>query len=476
MNLLPLSDNCVQTRDATANVVVVQMVLPDAYQGELALELSGEKTTDPAVCYSWKNVYAVSCEAGVATIRATGASPVIQDPAACGCTANAAASGNAIQLRVTGVAAQTWDWDGKVSGLLHFRLPSGTLAYYDPAVASTLTPYQDFVYTGANVVADPTCVDFTKWTAGNSATLSNQAGGQVGNCMRVAYNGVLYPNANQAVLTAGARFRYDLYARGDGTRAGTVYGGNTSNWASAAAANAWVRYTGSKMCSGVPNIYYQFTGADTAGYIELDEISAVRVPIVTQCDSLITGGTPLTQPGAVGTRPTYLNTAAALAQGITGACMQYDGATQYFDTGFVPGPAGTVVGWFRLAVVTGFQDLFGSYDGANYSMIQLSNTTASAYSGAVGTKLDSAAVCAANAWTQFMFGWDGAAMKIGVNGVVVTGAGGGTPSTRPMWTACRNQSGAYSTGTNCYIGQLLFVNRMLTDAEVLSLYYSTFRS
>ena len=119
MNHLPLAAAPLQTVDATVQVVV-SYALPNDTWGELRLELSGENQNNPAVCYSWMNIVEVSCDASVATVRASGPSPTILDPALCGAVVSVTVAGASVYLNIAAPVAP-WSWVGKISGILHQR-------------------------------------------------------------------------------------------------------------------------------------------------------------------------------------------------------------------------------------------------------------------------------------------------------------------------------------------------------------------
>jgi hypothetical protein len=475
VNVLPLVTNDLQTLDNVA-VTLVTVPLSIDWQGELTCEVSGELAGTPATAYGWRNRVTVSCDAGVATVQATGAAEVI-DPAVCGCVVSVDATGASIRVRVAGVALQTWNWVGKVQCIVHSRIPSNTVAYYDPSWAAGQTPYQDFVYTGVNVCTDPNCENVALWAAFNGATLTNVGGGVAGNCMRVAYNAMVFPGADQVILAGNARYYYNIWTRGDGTHSGNVNGGNFSPWITGAAANVWAQYIGNKLCVPGDNTLRCFViNAAVAGqYAEFDSIIIQRTPIVTGSDNLITGGTPLTQPGAVAARPTYLNTAAALAQGITGACHQYDGVGQYWVTSFVPPAEFTAGGWFYVANIVGTSAFAGSHDGA-VTYCHLVRIAAALYAR-VGTGASLAHGTALTVgWHHIMFGRSGTTETLWLDGVSVSSAAATNPPVLPFYVMARNNTGAADIFQAGYTGKLWFCNRLLSDAEVLSLMYSTFRS
>lgn len=117
-NLIPLAADEVTTADATI-ASIVEWVVPDAYHGMLTVEVSGQNVIDQTEAYGYTNRVTVSCEAGAATIQATGVA-VELDPATIAPTITVDASGTSIRVRVTGPAAD-WKWVAKISGLLHKR-------------------------------------------------------------------------------------------------------------------------------------------------------------------------------------------------------------------------------------------------------------------------------------------------------------------------------------------------------------------
>ena len=148
-NVIPEIVGEIQTSDSTISSIVSWLV-PINFYGEISVDVIGELVGTPTVSFYWQNTYLVSQELGVATIRATGAIPFVLDPASVspGITVDVSTvTTNLLRVRVTGFAGQVWNWTAHIGGMLHSRIPDGAMAYYDPAVASAQTPYQDFAYT-----------------------------------------------------------------------------------------------------------------------------------------------------------------------------------------------------------------------------------------------------------------------------------------------------------------------------------------
>lgn len=479
MNKLPLATASVTTLDSTLTTVV-SYTLPDATQGSIDIELSGEKDLTPSNAYYYSNTYTVSCESGVATIQATGGSPVILDPVTCGATVTVDTSGTTFRVRITGPATATWNWVGKINGILHYRIPSGTLAYYDPGVASAQTPYQDFVYDGTNIIADADmeAIGTGSWGTQAPAVLSKEGAAHGGaQCLRAtSVAGV--GGAFQSVLNTSRRYRFSHWLRTDGTAQVSVGdGGATAGITSPVVPAVWTQYTKSNYKPTASTLIY-YKAAAGGSYIEMDDVEGVRVPIVTQSDNLITGGIPLMQSGAAGIRPTYLNSTAAAAQGITGACWQLDGVGQYFDTQWIPVDDFSILAWYYFdTIAAGTKYIGGSSDGTNTAQFVRATNVLRMYAGPSGVALSAVAALTVG-WHHIGCGRSGTTRMLWLDGVPATDANGGTlPVGKSIYWGTRNTNGSPDAAANSgYTGKLVFCNRLLTDSEVLSNYYSTFRS
>ncbi len=481
MNILPLiSSPDLQTLDDTTTTLL-SFLMGDTQSGELTLEVAGELSGDPSTCYGWRNRVSVSCNGGVAVIQATGVAEVL-DPAVAGVAVSVDTDGAAsIRIRVTGVAGQTWNWCGKLQCVVHSAVPSGTTAFYDPSVAASCTPYQDVAYDGAELATNPGCDNLGFWTAFSSATLSLVAG-HTGNCVQAVRNGVNAPGAQQtAAIPSNARFRASAWLNLVAP-ASTVYAMVGTNAIASATGAGWTLHSNNNVFSGAGIVFRSgANGAvvDGAG-VQIDDVSLVRQPILTQCDNLINAACcPLVQPGAASARPTYLNDAAAAAQGVTGgACFQYDAVGQYWVTSFVPTGDFTAGGWFYVeSIAAGSKAFLGSYDvgGATFCQVIQSAANLSAYCGAAGSALAHGTALTVG-WHHIIFGRSGTTLKLWLDGVGVANVLATDPPARALYVMARNRSVSTDLFGLGYTGKLLFVNRLLTDAEVLSNMYSTLRS
>ncbi len=477
-NILPLVSAELQTLDAVATTLLT-FPLQDTWSGELQLEVSGELSGTPATAYGWRNRVSVSCNGGVAVVQATGAAEIL-DPAVCGVVVAVDTDGAAsIRIRVTGVVGQTWNWVGKLQCVVHSAVPSGTVAFYDPGWAASCTPYQDFAYTGANLCTDPNCENVALWGVFNGATLTNEAGGVTGNCMKVlkaATAGAAY----QVSFVAGRRYCVSIQGQSDGTASLSVgdawAADNIIAWKNPGA--VWTPY--SKTNHLAMATWLELSKVSNAGsYVLFDDVVAYRVPILTQCDNLINAACcPLVQPGAASARPTYLNDAAAAAQSITGACFQYDGVGQYWQTNFIAVDDFTIGGWFWLASVgAGTRILIGNTNvaGGKFCEIYQVGSVLRGVCGLVGSLLAHGTALTASTWHHIMYGRSGTTLKLWLDGVSASNALASDPPTLPQWVMGRNLDGVADLFNSGYTGKLWFVNRLLTDADVLSNMYSTLR-
>jgi len=127
------------------------------------------------------------------------------------------------------------------------------------------------------VDGDMEAADTSAWTAGNSATLTKESGTPHGGslCLRVAYNGVAAPSANQNIVVTGNTYRVTGWARGDGTSVpafvcGTVLWAGTSS-------TSWQSFNVLFTASTITVKLYMNGGV--SGYIEFDD---VRVSEITE--------------------------------------------------------------------------------------------------------------------------------------------------------------------------------------------------
>jgi hypothetical protein len=320
----------------------------------------------------------------------------------------------------------------------------GASAYY-PCEPAQAQPYSDMgLWTGANLILDGDCADTTKWTVGNSATLSNQAGGHTGACMRIARNGVNNPFASQTVVPANARVLVSGWTRGDGLRSmylqldgATVCVG--------AAANTWAQQRGISAPAGAGVFRSLVVAATVDGYYsEVDDLLVARIPILTALDSAISGGTQCTTAATVATHPTWLDRAAAVAMGLPAAnCLCFDGVAQY-AIGQVLHASNpwSVALWFRKFATDTTMDPLGSYDGTRLALLQLfSGTSLKWYAGGAAVTHDTS-VTDVTAWHHCAVTRTGTSYVLYLDGVAKSATLTGTLSTQPLWIGARNNNGS----------------------------------
>jgi hypothetical protein len=119
-DFLHLIDGEVQTVGAVT-ASAAELPLTNDFVGVLEVSVHGEKAGAPATIYTYSTQIAVSAEAGVATIRDASVVPVIMDPSASGASVAIDANSNDIRARVTGVAAETWEWVASIEITQHER-------------------------------------------------------------------------------------------------------------------------------------------------------------------------------------------------------------------------------------------------------------------------------------------------------------------------------------------------------------------
>lgn len=129
------------------------------------------------------------------------------------------------------------------------------------------------------------------WIATNDATLSTEAGGKVGNCMKVLENGTAQPHAREVFTTVvGKMYKLSFWVK-EGT-AGVTYrvddsGGNFTRMEGTSGA-AWVQYTQAfKAIVTSVNVRFYARDAGGAEFIFYDEITCYEItPCCTAADTL----------------------------------------------------------------------------------------------------------------------------------------------------------------------------------------------
>jgi hypothetical protein len=443
MPTLPITAGELSTHDAST-VTVASLTLADGFFGQLQVKLSGERDGVPATCYGFKKTVLVSCDAGVATIRSASAATEIDPTGVSGAVAATVNTDGAatIRMRITGIAAQDWRFAASFHGEERGRVGAllaalGATAYYGANYPSANEPYQDAAYTGVDLVVNGIFAADSDWTKGAGWTIPGGNIADAAGALNTALSAIVAP------LTAGQRFLTGLRvaARSAGSikvSAGTTLGTARSTLATfqeslMAATTGALAYTGTG-----------FTG-------QIGSCSATRLPILTQSNSLITGGAAITQAGAAGLRPTYLPLAAAVAQSLTCPCWQFDGVGQRF-AGAIPGAAGTLMGWVYLLNSTGI--ICGAWQGGpnRYTELTCIAGTLRFYSGTGAQWINHGTPLAIGGWHHVAATWDGAAIQIALDGVVVGNNAGGTPSPIAVWWGAANWAGVLSdTPMNGYI-------------------------
>ncbi len=125
---------------------------------------------------------------------------------------------------------------------------------------------------------DAACEDKTKWTAvGAGVTVSNEAGGVSGNCMRVTGGGAALSNAKQDVLVTGNRYAASGWYRGDGTTGSPrLYGGGSSVFGSGTTSNTWQAVANELTAAGSN---FACANVPTTGYSEFDSFTLTQLSL-----------------------------------------------------------------------------------------------------------------------------------------------------------------------------------------------------
>lgn len=123
----------------------------------------------------------------------------------------------------------------------------------------------------------------TYWAAYASATLSKQTASPHGGArnLRVAYGGSVSPGAGQTVLSSGALYYLDGWARGDGTFAGRIRHGSITVW-QGTFSTSWQQVS-TNYFSSTSTVLYLQSVATSSGYSEFDDmtIKQVLTPSIT---------------------------------------------------------------------------------------------------------------------------------------------------------------------------------------------------
>ncbi len=479
MSLLPLAADQCSTHDAST-VTVASLTLADGFFGQVEAKLSGERDLVPTACYGCKFTACVSCEAGVATVRSLSAVTEI-DPG--GITASVAAtvdaSGATIRMRCTGIAAQDWRWAASFKGEERARVEGalaalGATAYYAAQYPWTNTPYQDFAYTGAEILLDPGCENVALWLAGGGAVLSNVADPRPGsagaNCMRVTLAGGAGNAYETARFVTTQRFRVTAWLKTDATATEYIYDGVNACFP-AFLSGVWTEKINNNFLPG-NTIFYAHKLLAAGSWVQIDDASIVRLPILTQTDSLITGGAALVQAGAAGLRPTYLPLAAAVAQGLTCPCWQFDGVSggQHF-VGPNPGAAFTMFAWVRrhAALDATARAPFGSSSSGPTRQGRLQSVAGGNWFWVVGTDSGDMGVASPLGTWQFVaLGWNGAgAGRCVIDATEVNFAYAGTATGFAVDFGGYNNNGVHASGAfPAYQAAIGMAGSLLTAVQI----------
>lgn len=142
-----------------------------------------------------------------------------------------------------------------------------------------------FPYSGAPIDTvigfldgDMEAAGVSDWTAGNSATLTKQTTGPESGlqCLRIAYNAVANPYAEQTPLLANRPYRVTGYARSDGTFIPSIRtnGGATVLW-TGTASTLWQPFDVTFDAITTDILFY--SNCSGAGYVEFDSTDIVQI-------------------------------------------------------------------------------------------------------------------------------------------------------------------------------------------------------
>lgn len=345
----------------------------------------------------------------------------------------------------------------------------GVTAYYAANYPAANEPYQDFAYTGANLCTDPGCDNVALWSNYNTSTLTNEAGGHTGNWMKVLKAGAAGA-AYQADTAVGQRFFVNFWGQTDGAASLSAGdGASLSNIIGLANPGlVWTQYTKTNFLSTFAS-FYLAKNSIAGNYAGFDDVDIHRLPILTQSNSIITGGAAITQGGAAGLRPTYLPLAAALAQGLTAPTWQLDAVGQRWTTTISPAAyaALTVGGWFYLDA-TGLAlgaTFFGSRTGASVFSCLHIGTVLSFYGSGIAVSSGALSI----GWHHIVAGCDGLNQWIWLDGVPNHNALGGALPADVLDFGAYNYAGAHSQFLGGCMANIFVAPTLLTTDKIATI-------
>lgn len=454
--------------------------LPSGYFGKLTFDITGEKSGDPTKTYTYCCDALYSCDAGVATLRSQG-TPVEIDPDAYGWEIVLDGSGANARARVVGIDGENWIWACKVTGLeaanqVGELIALGLSAYYDPYYSASVVGADTTYIAGAagNLLppggvapGDGDCewADASVYSAQLGITNSKVNASPHGGLrnLRITNAGAGTLGAYQNAVAANQAYCASGYYRNDGVVTSRVSSTSTAK-ASFASQLVWTNFIsvfGPGQMGGA-GFYWQ---CGLGGWAEWDDLDIHRLPIVTGHTSQISGGAALSQPGAAGTRPTYLNLAASTAQGYTCPCWQTDGASQFFDTGYTPVDNFAVGGWFYVSSITGTRMFFGATDGASVAQLYQLNAQLIGRIGS-GTELTNNPLTVG--WHHLVIGRRGTTTRIWRDGTLATHELGGAPPALSLYLMARHNIATVDLWQVGLCANFGIWNHLPTTNEVLS--------
>jgi hypothetical protein len=156
---------------------------------------------------------------------------------------------------------------------------------------------QDSLRSGSPLGSDMDmeAVGTSAWTAASSAQLTKQTTDPVtgSRYLRVAYGGIASPYAAQGILTTGRNYRVTGWARGDGTWAPNIFVGvsGTAPWIGTNS-TSWQRVDFTS--SALTGFFGLFNPANSAGYVEFDDITVNEIGTGKKWIECVTAGVSYT--------------------------------------------------------------------------------------------------------------------------------------------------------------------------------------
>lgn len=300
----------------------------------------------------------------------------------------------------------------------------------------------------------------TGWGAGSGATLTSEAGTRTGGAGSWVLRATIAigdnsGNAFQVALTSGKRYRISGWGQGDGVNGFPALHSNGVDYWTGVPSAVW-QYSGVRAFTASAGDFQGRVGGNalTEDYAQFDDFSVIESNDAYQATAAL--------------RPTYLADA-----GDGYPANDYNGTTQYMDTGVIPNAsAGTFGAWIRTDVPASAEMILGVRNAVpnSCSLQVLAADTVQVGIGA--TVVTSVATVTRQTWALVLASYAAGVINIWINGVLETfGTGAFTTPVLPLYLGALNDNGgAPTTYFKGQIGRAFILNRAITAAEAAYLY------